>query len=62
MGGCHRACRIGSESYLWEISQDGIEFFVDGFLSELNLAHVEAPDAAYVISRMDNGRSFALSF
>lgn len=43
-----------------EVPNDGAESFADGLLRELNLAHVEGPDPADLVTRVDYGRGFAL--
>lgn len=43
-----------------EVSDDGPEPLADGFLRELNLPHVEGPDPADLVARVDHGRCFAL--
>lgn len=43
-----------------EVSDDGPEPLADGFLRELNLPHVEGPNPADLVARVNHRRGFAL--
>lgn len=53
---------MGTKTYIeaGEVSDDGPEPLADGLLRELDLPHVEGPDPADLVARVDHRRGFAL--